>query len=234
MSEINQVEKPIVTNSTPFKTFRFFSNTLFGIIIRAAQFLITIIVLGLAGNSVNKYVTGGSMGYTVFTAVISLLYLIIIGALTFFISNVLLIGVVLIWELLITIFWFTSFIAIAATHGSDNCKYYVTYGYYYYGVDSSACKASKAAIAFAAINFVLFVISLLSLGFTSLSNIGINQLFNTKTTLNKPVMAVTSVDSVTTPTSNDLETNIPPAEESTQQKPVTEVEHGSVSPAVTP
>lgn len=247
MSELD-TEKQVTVNR-PFKTFKVFSNTIFGFIIRAAQFFVTILVLGLSGDSLNRYVTSGSMSYTLFSAVFTLIYLIIFTVLTFLTPSVLIIGVNLILELLITIFWFTAFISIAAIYGPDDCDYTFSSGWFYYSINKNACQASKAAIAFAAVNFALFLVSLVSLFLTSFKNLSTDQLFQTNSvngaTLNKPLIAVTSVggtgatffatDEVAAQPNDELVTNVPTEQtEETEPKTVEEVDQHSAATPVTP
>ncbi len=243
MSEIQDIEKQ---QAKPFKSFKIISSTLFGFILRAAQWFVTILVLGLSAGSIDKYATSGSMSYTVFASVFTLLYLIVFTILSFVSPLNIIIGVNVILEILITIFWFTSFISIAAIYGPSDCNYHYSGWYYIYYINKNACQASKAAIAFAAVNFALFLVSALALSLTSISNISTDQLFQQNSisgaSLNRPLIAVTSigtspvafqtdntnVESADTLNNNAVEQEVEPKEEGaadevSAQSPVTTV-----------
>ncbi|CCH46722.1 putative membrane protein [Wickerhamomyces ciferrii] len=215
MSEQIETEKVHSSVHQPKSYQRILSNTIFGYIIRVSQFISTILVLALSGDSLNRYATSGSMGFTIFTAVFTLIYLIVFTVIMLVSPNILILGVNLLLELLITVFWFVSFIAIAAIYGPDECSATVGYGWYRYTYISNSCKSSKAAIAFAAVNFVLFLISFVSLAITSFKIIPAQKFWeiNDRNGLkfNKPLLAVSSVGNSFG--SNDIE------------KPIEEIEN---------
>ncbi|KAK9241273.1 membrane-associating domain-containing protein [Lipomyces kononenkoae] len=140
-----------------------FSLTLLSIL-RLAQLVIAIICLGLAAETVNSFTTDA--GYLVFVSAWTLLALVyLVFAPSYWPAAVghrlMPFGV----EILTNVFWFTAFIVMASIYGPGSCSYYDDYydGYYYYwgyySNTKTACEASKAAIAFAAVTWVLFVLT---------------------------------------------------------------------------
>ncbi|KAK9319629.1 membrane-associating domain-containing protein [Lipomyces orientalis] len=143
--------------------------------LRIAQVLLAILCLGLAAFTVSVDYDNDA-GYLIFVSVWTLLA---VGYLVFapmywsaaVFHKFAPFGV----EILTNVFWFTGFIVMAAIYGPGSCDYYdgdgyygydgYYYSYYYttysrhYSDYKTACGTSKAAIAFAAVNWALFVIT---------------------------------------------------------------------------
>ncbi|KAK9346510.1 membrane-associating domain-containing protein [Lipomyces starkeyi] len=131
--------------------------------LRIAQVVLAIICLGLAAETVSVY--SNDAGYLIFVSVWTFLALAYLVFAPIYWSRGVChrlapFGV----ELLTNVFWFTAFIVMAAIYGPGSCSWYHDYypGYYnWYGYHSgryqTACETSKAAIAFAAVNWLLFI-----------------------------------------------------------------------------
>ncbi|KAK9389657.1 membrane-associating domain-containing protein [Lipomyces mesembrius] len=130
--------------------------------LRIAQVVLAIVCLGLAAETVSVY--SNDAGYLIFVSVWTFLALAYIVFAPIYLSAAVFhrlapYGV----ELLTNVFWFTAFIVMAAIYGPGSCSWYHDYYYYYYprshhtGRYKTACETSKAAIAFAAINWLLFI-----------------------------------------------------------------------------
>jgi len=209
----NQIAAPAqIKDDKPTRSYTFLSNSIFGFIIRTFQLIFAILVMGLAGESLNNYETTSAMIFMMFTAVLTIVYFLIITLISFVSGVVFIVGINLFWELILTIFWFAAFISVAAIYGDDDCNntYASSYWGYVIHINGDACHSAKAAIAFGALNFALFLSSLIILLFTSFTTftssnhyyqtIGKNQIV-----LNRPLVAVTGMGS--TIQSNDLEQN---------------------------
>lgn len=133
------------------------TGRLFGLVIRGIQLLFSLIAMALAAAAVDKFLVSDSLRFMVATAVISLVYLIVVLSLALLTVNTLLSGVLLIVDALLTTFWFAAWIAVAATIGKYSCDGGVNYGWGYYYYDKNACGAGKASIAFGAVNWLLFL-----------------------------------------------------------------------------
>lgn len=151
--------------------------------LRILQFSISIIALALAAYSLNKFFNSERrMRYTAFVGSFSLIYLIILGILSFASPSFVMAGPVLIMEVLLAILWLCSFIALASRYSGFSCKRsnnryryasdgyesngsvdsgynYIRYPYYSGSSYISGCRSGKAAIAFAAFSWLLFSIS---------------------------------------------------------------------------
>lgn len=130
--------------------------------IRAAQFVFTVITLGLTGYVVNDFIQDSTTNFGLAVSIISLFYLITVGAFTFFLPGSFIPGIFLISELVLTILWFCAFVALAADWGPVNCSSLTSNasGMVYYAYDwRRPCGSAQAAIAMAAIAWVLFVYS---------------------------------------------------------------------------
>ncbi|ODQ67376.1 hypothetical protein NADFUDRAFT_45496 [Nadsonia fulvescens var. elongata DSM 6958] len=132
------------------------------LILRALQFLLSLIVLALSAATIGLTVYGYVEvdAYSVFVAAftcISILYFVMPKWHIKKLSDSL---VVMCLELLNNVFWFTNFIALAAIRGPGSCTFY---GYWsYYGTvkyTSNSCKTGKASIAFAALTWCTFLIT---------------------------------------------------------------------------
>ncbi|KAK9368738.1 membrane-associating domain-containing protein [Lipomyces kononenkoae] len=136
-------------------------------ILRIAQLVFTILCLGLAAETVNVY--SNDAGYLVFVAAWTLLALAyLVFAPVYWTAAVFHRLAPFFLELLTNVFWFTAFIVMASIYGPGSCGVYdyggdYYYAYYYpysyYGNYKTACESSKAAIAFAAVTWVLFVVT---------------------------------------------------------------------------
>ncbi|KAJ8100501.1 membrane-associating domain-containing protein [Lipomyces tetrasporus] len=138
--------------------------------LRIAQVLLAILCLGLAAYTVSVDYDNDA-GYLVFVSVWTFLAVgYLVFAPLYWSAAVLHKFVPFGVEILTNVFWFTGFIVMAAIYGPGSCDYYDGYdeyyhGYYYttyyrhYSDYKTACGTSKAAIAFAAINWLLFVIT---------------------------------------------------------------------------
>ncbi|KAK9353856.1 membrane-associating domain-containing protein [Lipomyces doorenjongii] len=135
--------------------------------LRITQVVFAIICLGLAAETVSVY--SNDAGYLIFVSAWTLLALAYIVFAPIYWSGGVFhrlapFGV----ELLTNVFWFTAFIVMASIYGPGSCSWYDDDYYYYYpgyhhprgyhsGRYKTACETSKAAIAFAAINWLLFM-----------------------------------------------------------------------------
>ncbi|AOW02334.1 YALI0C04455p [Yarrowia lipolytica CLIB122] len=86
-------------------------------------------------------------------------------------------------EVLINIFWFTSFIASAAQRGPESCNFR-GWGNRYLKDWGSSCKVAKAYIAFAAITWLFFIFSTFFVIKTSIPHFKIG----TNAVINAPVL----------------------------------------------
>jgi hypothetical protein len=139
-----------------------FVSPLTSLIIRGSQFVCTIIVLGTTGQLVNSYsgfvIDKFNIGLA--TSVLSLCYFIWLGA-GYYWPRFINTGVVLIAESLLTILWLASFACLADVWGSASCSNTYYYAGFSYGYgNSSDCHVGKAALAFAVIAWLLFMVSL--------------------------------------------------------------------------
>lgn len=157
-----------------------FVSTLTSLIIRVSQFVCTIIVLGTTGQLVNSYsgfvIDKFNIGLA--TSVLSLVYFIWLGV-GYYWPRFINTGVVLIAESILTILWLASFACLADVWGSASCSatyYYGGFSYDYYG-GSSDCHVGKAALAFAVIAWLLFMVSLGLFIFYTIIPISKNSLF---------------------------------------------------------
>lgn len=120
-------------------------------VVRAYQFVITVIALALTARTSDFYEAPSEAAYAVAVSVFSLVYLIAIFFGTLFAGPYFMAGPMLLSETVMLIFWFSAFIAMAAFFGGDNCSYF------FY---ENRCKEAKAAIAMCALCMALFAISL--------------------------------------------------------------------------
>ncbi|KAK9375426.1 membrane-associating domain-containing protein [Lipomyces chichibuensis] len=136
--------------------------------LRIAQVVLAIVCLGLAAETVS--VSSNDAGYLIFVSVWTFLALaFLVFAPIYWTRGIFHRLAPLGVELLTNVFWFTAFIVMAAIYGPGSCSWYRDYNdnnyypryYPYYSYRSSryktACQTSKAAIAFAAINWLLFI-----------------------------------------------------------------------------
>lgn len=121
--------------------------------VRIAQFVFTVITLGLTGHMVDYYWSNSIADYGVATSVLSLVYLISIFFATWFAGAFFMAGPLLLCEILLLILWFAAFIALAAEYGDGSCR---VGGYFY----PRSCRTGQAAIAMAAISMALYAFSL--------------------------------------------------------------------------
>ncbi|QLL33697.1 hypothetical protein HG536_0F00210 [Torulaspora globosa] len=124
-------------------------------IVRIAQFVFTVIALGLTAKAKDYYTGESTADYGVAVSVMSLVYLIVIFFTSWFLGLYFMAGPVLICETLFLIFWLTAFVALAAEFGTGSCSAL------YWG--KSACQAAQASIAMAAVCMVLYGLSLVLL-----------------------------------------------------------------------
>jgi uncharacterized membrane protein len=130
--------------------------------LRALQAIFAITTLGLAATSLNKFFLGEQrMRYTVFCASFTLLYLLGLFLVSFLAPSYLLGGALLIVEIMLTIFWLAAFIAVAARYSGFSCTFPVPGQIAQ--ISNTGCRSGKAVAAFAAISFLLFLLSSLLL-----------------------------------------------------------------------
>lgn len=124
-------------------------------LLRIAQFVFTVITLGLTARAKDYFVGEPTADYGVAVSVMSLVYLIVIFATSWFVGEAFMVGPILICESLFVIFWLTAFIALAAEYGRGSCDRF------YWGEEP--CRAGQASIAMAAVCMVLFAATLVLL-----------------------------------------------------------------------
>ncbi|CAM9016620.1 unnamed protein product [Wickerhamomyces anomalus] len=91
--------------------------------LRALQAISSIIALALASRSLSKFFNSERrMRFTSFVGSLSLLYLIILGLLSFFKPSLVMAGPVMVMEALLTILWLCAFIAIASRYSGFSCR----------------------------------------------------------------------------------------------------------------
>lgn len=91
--------------------------------LRALQLLSSAVALALASRSLNKFFSSERrMRFTSFVGSLSLLYLIVLGLLSFFKPAWVMAGPVWIMETLLAILWLCSFIAIASRYSGFSCR----------------------------------------------------------------------------------------------------------------
>lgn len=91
--------------------------------LRALQAISSIIALALASSSLSKFFNSERrMRFTSFVGSLSLLYLIILGLLSFFKPSLVMAGPVMVMEALLTILWLCAFIAIASRYSGFSCR----------------------------------------------------------------------------------------------------------------
>ncbi|KAM3165059.1 MARVEL domain-containing protein [Lachancea thermotolerans] len=157
--------------------------------LRALQFISSVIALGLLAYVLKGYSYHGShkTNFGLAVAAISVFYLMLLSLLGVLLHKLLLPGLYLLFEIIITILWLCAFVVLAKTHGSRACGLQTTSTYNpNYGSTSSfmssggrydpytsqyttdshmrPCHSAKASIAFAGLCTVLFMISTLIIG----------------------------------------------------------------------
>ncbi|QLQ78652.1 hypothetical protein HG537_0A09000 [Torulaspora globosa] len=124
-------------------------------VVRIAQFVFTVVTLGLTARAKDYFTGEPTADYGVAVSVMSLVYLIVIFCTSLFLGGYFMAGPILVCETLFLIFWLTAFVALAAEFGTGSCDSL------YWG--KSACQAAQASIAMAAVCMVLFAVSLVLL-----------------------------------------------------------------------
>lgn len=124
-------------------------------LVRGLQLLFTIIALATSAASIAKW-DDEYTRMTVAVSVISFVYLILAFTFHPFVNAL----TVLIAESVVTILWLTAFAMVADLWGSGGCNYGHDSVYLYYTFPKTACQSGKAAIAFAFLSWILFVVSL--------------------------------------------------------------------------
>lgn len=132
------------------------ANPIFAFSVRGAQLVFGILAFTLAAFGINKFLSAGSLVWTLICGIITTIYIPVVLLLRRLRPGVLVPGAQFIMETIQAVFYFTAFIAAAAQIGGTNCSFFYSSVFYSFGIDKSACQSSKAAIAFAAFNFVLF------------------------------------------------------------------------------
>lgn len=158
------------TASTPTtKLGKFTTNFIVQSVLRGLQFISAITLLGLASTSLHQFIEGEPrMRFTVFCASFALLYLIIHLIMTYACPQFVLTGVIWICEVILTIVFLCSFIAIASRYAGFSCSFqqFDQFGNRYNSnVSIPGCHSAKAAIAFAGLLFVLFALSTFIFGY---------------------------------------------------------------------
>lgn len=124
--------------------------------VRTAQFVFTIVTLGLVGSATHHFWwDGATPGYGVATSVLSLVYLICIFLGTWFAGPYFMAGPLLISEIVLLILWVSAFIALGVQFGNGTCAKGI-YRYYSPG----PCKTAQASIAMSGVSMLLYAISL--------------------------------------------------------------------------
>jgi hypothetical protein len=124
-------------------------------LVRGLQLLFTIIALATSAASIAKW-DDEYTRMTVAVSVISFVYLVLAFTIHPFVNAL----TVLIAESVVTILWLTAFAMVADLWGPGGCNYGHDSFYLYYTFPKTACQAGKAAIAFAFLSWILFVVSL--------------------------------------------------------------------------
>lgn len=159
--------------------------------IRAAQFFFVIVTLGLTGDAVRR-LSGGSLAINFLLAalVIALFYLLYVAIVGYVKPQFVPALAVFIADLVLAIFFFSGFIAVAAYVGTTNCNVY-TYAFDFWGnawggrnnTFKTFCQETKAAAAMGAFSWVLFVVSTVFIGTNVFSTSNHDQAIATPTTL---------------------------------------------------
>jgi hypothetical protein len=131
--------------------------------LRALQFIFAVTSLGLASTALNKFFEGDSrMRYVVFCGAFTIVYLFIVFLFGFFMKKMLMAGPLLIMEIVLTLLWLAAFIAAVARYAPLSCStgFFLSNGVFVStGGAAIGCRCGKAACAFAAFTFLLFLIS---------------------------------------------------------------------------
>lgn len=132
--------------------------------LRFAEFAFAVIVLGLTAATVDfDYYTSSKNNFGVAVAVMSLVYFIVgFLYLKFMPASTIIVGVMFGAELIMMLFWLIAFIVLADANGDRNCglsSYSIGSFTFDLSDTNRGCKTGKAAIAMAAINWVLFLIT---------------------------------------------------------------------------
>lgn len=179
---------PNISSNTAYYTSRKKSIPL--ALHRFLQFASAVLVMSLLAYAVNDYNFHGSKktNFALAVGVIGTFYNLIVFALCLLIPQIVLAGVYMTAEIIMCLLWLCAFIVLAKAQGSHSChnktvsiydpaygspeSFSETGGQYNpftnrYTNDgySKPCRSAKAAIAFAGLNFVLFVLSCIVLGF---------------------------------------------------------------------
>lgn len=156
------------------------------VLIRALQFASSVITLGMTSFSRHSYGSfhTSKQDFAIAVSAISTFYLIVLFPILLFVRPYIIPAAILMSEVLLCILWLCAFIVLADIHGKHTCAakpasnfdsitdnpffginphHYLYYneflGEYTNKTYSSTCKTSKAAIAFAAFSFFLFLAS---------------------------------------------------------------------------
>ncbi|KAK9476531.1 membrane-associating domain-containing protein [Lipomyces japonicus] len=161
-----------------FEKFYNYDAPRHGLGLRVAQAFFAIITLGLTASTVHDIQGGGAAAYLLFVSLLTLLALAYLVFAPIYYPKFIHFWVFFpfVVDLVLNVFWFTGFIAMAAIYGPYSCSAFGYYGgyYYYYGSSrwSSGCKTGKAAIAMAAITWILFILSSIFLGLQTFRHAG--------------------------------------------------------------
>lgn len=118
------------------------------ITVRVLEFSLSVVVLGLLGFTVSTF-NNEKTNFGVATAAISLFYLLGLYLSLFAINKYIVAAVVGFWENSVMLLWFCAFIVLAKDWGSGSCSADL--------FEAKKCRTAQASIAFAGVEFFLFL-----------------------------------------------------------------------------
>jgi len=133
-------------------------------IVRAIQILFSILVLALAAYALSVLGSWSGFGLAIFTAIYTWIILAYILVTPIYAPHAYNVWAQLGLEIAAVIFWLSTFALLATVVSVFDWVDFDGYGYSYYGNWNGAVGASKAATAFGAFTWALFIVSLVTFG----------------------------------------------------------------------